>query len=106
MKNSLARTLAAIACIGAGFALVGGAAMAQTFNGPIKIIVPFAAGGSPDIQARLLANYAVDLGVPVIVENRTGAAGNIGFDAGAEGSARRSHAAAVYARLRHERLHL
>ena len=84
MKNSLARTLAAMACIGAGFALAGGAAMAQTFNGPIKIIVPFAAGGSPDIQARLLANYAVDLGVPVVVENRTGAAGNIGFDAGAK----------------------
>lgn len=50
----------------------------------LRIIVPFAAGGAPDIVARILAQKATtSLGREIIVENRTGAGGNIGFEAGA-----------------------
>jgi tripartite-type tricarboxylate transporter receptor subunit TctC len=49
---------------------------------PIKVIVPYAAGGGVDVMARLFAEKAVPLfGVPVIVENRAGASGTIGGQA-------------------------
>jgi tripartite-type tricarboxylate transporter receptor subunit TctC len=48
---------------------------------PPRIIVPAAAGGSQDSVARLLARFmAAPLGRPIILENRAGAAGNIGFE--------------------------
>jgi tripartite-type tricarboxylate transporter receptor subunit TctC len=46
---------------------------------PVKLIVTYAPGGSADVLARLLQNpLSKGLGVPVVVENRAGAGGNIG----------------------------
>jgi len=48
---------------------------------PIKFVVPFAAGGGGDVVARMLATRLQErLNNPVIVENKTGAGGNIGSD--------------------------
>ncbi|MCZ8294368.1 MAG: tripartite tricarboxylate transporter substrate binding protein [Hylemonella sp.] len=48
---------------------------------PIRLIVPYAAGGPIDITARALAERVRDTLGPVIIENRAGAGGNIGADA-------------------------
>lgn len=57
-------------------------ALADSFpSKSIRIIVPFTPGGSNDVLGRILATKLPDLlGVPVIVENKPGAAGNIGSD--------------------------
>src|SRR6476660_1664937 len=66
----------------AGAALVSFQARSQTGEQPLRIIFPFAAGGSGDALARLLAEHMrAGLDLPVIVENRTGAAGRIGVQA-------------------------
>src|SRR5207253_1754040 len=58
-------------------------AFAQSYpNKPISLIVPWAPGGSTDILARIVAQHLYQsMGQPVIIENRTGAAGNIGTGA-------------------------
>lgn len=49
---------------------------------PVKLVIPFAAGGATDTLGRVLAQaMAADLGQPIVVENRLGAAGMIGSDA-------------------------
>ena len=63
-------------------ALLPAAAMAQAWPAkPVKIVVPFAAGGATDVVARLLAQKLSEAwGQSVIVEDRVGAGGNIGAD--------------------------
>lgn len=70
--------------------LLGGLALpaitsATTYpNRPIRIIVPFGPGGASDFVGRILQpKLGEALGQPVVIENRTGAAGNIGMDAAA-----------------------
>jgi tripartite-type tricarboxylate transporter receptor subunit TctC len=50
---------------------------------PIKIVVPFAPGGGSDFIARFIAQrLSTAVGQPVIIDNRPGAGGNVGVDAG------------------------
>src|SRR5690348_13687520 len=49
---------------------------------PISLVVPWAAGGSTDILARIIGQQLfASMGQPVVIENRTGASGNIGTGA-------------------------
>ncbi len=69
--------------------LVGRTAEAQTFpTRPIRIIVPFPPGQASDVISRLLGErISASIGQPIVVENRTGAGGNIGTEAGARAPA-------------------
>lgn len=53
----------------------------QAQGRPIRLIVPYAAGGPIDVTARILAERVRDTLGPVIIDNRPGAGGNIGADA-------------------------
>jgi tripartite-type tricarboxylate transporter receptor subunit TctC len=62
----------------------GSAAHAQAAypNKPIKMVVPFAAGGGTDVLARVIGEkLSAGLGQPVVIDNKPGAAGIIGTDA-------------------------
>jgi tripartite-type tricarboxylate transporter receptor subunit TctC len=63
--------------------LFGSAAMAEQYpSRPVRIVVPYPAGGSNDIIARILAQKLTERnGQPFLVENRGGAGGNVGADA-------------------------
>ena len=72
----------------AGLALpaLAGTAFGQTFpDQPVRMIVPFAAGGPADIIARTVSRVMAErLGRPVVVDSRAGAGGMIGVDATAK----------------------
>ncbi|MFC6282393.1 MULTISPECIES: Bug family tripartite tricarboxylate transporter substrate binding protein [Polaromonas] len=82
MKRKFIKTIASLAMTAAVFGAANPVS-AQTFpDKPIRIVVPFAAGGSSDLLARSVARFMSDgLKVPVIVDNRPGAGGVIAMDA-------------------------
>ncbi|MET0680275.1 MAG: tripartite tricarboxylate transporter substrate binding protein [Burkholderiales bacterium] len=66
----------------AALAIVTGAEAQGYPTKSLRIVVPFSPGGSTDIFARLIGErLSSALGQPVVIENRPGAAGNIGADA-------------------------
>jgi tripartite-type tricarboxylate transporter receptor subunit TctC len=84
--DSLSRFLQRVAAT--ALVAVAGSALAQTApaadwpKGPVKIIVPYGPGSTPDIIARVVSErLSKRTGQPMIVENKAGAAGNSGTDA-------------------------
>ena len=70
------------AIVAAVIAALAGTAGAQTYpNKPLRIIVPYAAGGTSDILARQIGpKITAAWGQPVVVENKPGANGNVGAE--------------------------
>lgn len=85
--DALSRRHALLGALALGTAIAtrSGVAQAQSAAAwpirPVRFIVPFPAGGTTDLLARILADpLSARLGQPVVVENRGGAGGNIGAD--------------------------
>jgi tripartite-type tricarboxylate transporter receptor subunit TctC len=84
MKKLIAATLA-ISCVAATL-LASQSALAQTNpnaypNKPVKVLVPFVAGGTSDITARAVAQKLNEAGYNAVVENRPGANGSVAAEA-------------------------
>jgi tripartite-type tricarboxylate transporter receptor subunit TctC len=74
--------LCAAASTAALFALAPAHAQAPYPNKPIRLVVPFQAGGATDVLARVLGQkMSIGFGQPVVIDNKPGAAGIIGTDA-------------------------
>ena len=83
LKFKAFRRLAGVSIAFSGLFLVANATLAQTAwpTKPVKIVVPFAPGGTTDILARAVApELAKAFGQTFIVDNRAGAGGNVGAD--------------------------
>ena len=81
--QAIRRHLLCAIAIAPALALGTGSAMAQADypNRPIKVIVPFPAGGSTDVLLRLIQpRLAQALGQPVVIENKSGASSTVGAD--------------------------
>ena len=81
------RRLLPIALLGAALCATAGAQTVAWPTKPVKILVGFPGGSTPDIAARALADaLSKTWGQPVVVENRPGASGNLAADAVAKSS--------------------
>lgn len=79
------RCLAIAATALALLAGAGGARAEAWPTHPIRVIVPFPPGSTPDLTARLVTQgWSETLGQPIVIDNRSGAGGNIGTDLGAK----------------------
>src|SRR5882757_4244663 len=76
-------SICSLACTAlAALCALPAAAQAPYPNHAIKLMVPIPPGGAPDVAARLLGQYLSEsFGQPVVIENRSGANGNIAGDA-------------------------
>src|SRR5687767_14906680 len=79
-RGKMLRTIIATVCLALAWP-----AAAQTYpNQPIRLIAPFPPGGSVDIMSRLIAEpLGKELGTRFVIDNRSGASGNIGMEAAA-----------------------
>src|ERR1700694_3250356 len=84
-RNSITRRIflrGAAATVAAGAAPALAQIAGDWPNHPVKLIVPYPAGGSTDVLFRILADRMKErLGQPFVIENRSGASGNVGIDA-------------------------
>jgi tripartite-type tricarboxylate transporter receptor subunit TctC len=85
-RHRMGLLLLTLLAVGPG---VSGLAGAQEYpNRPIRFIVPYPPGGGTDVVARILnESLAIELRQPIVVENRGGAAGNVGTDIAAKAPA-------------------
>ena len=82
MKQALLQTLLALAAAGISTAASAQASAKEPAypTKPIRLVVPYPPGGTPDIQGRWLAERLRErLGQPIVIDNRPGAASNIGM---------------------------
>lgn len=83
LNPSVMRGMTRVLCMAAAIMLGASAAHAQTYpERPIRFVLGYAAGGGPDVTARVTAQHMSQLlGQPVIVENRLGAGGVVASQA-------------------------
>lgn len=84
MKNRARLTALMAVCLATALP-----AAAQTYpERPVKLVVPYAPGGSADITARLVSDeWGKALGQSIVIENKAGAGGNVGVDSVAKSKA-------------------
>jgi tripartite-type tricarboxylate transporter receptor subunit TctC len=84
-RRRVALATVALAAVAGAVLSFGAGAQPAWPNKPIRFIVPYAAGGGTDVIARAIATkLSMRLGQPIIVDNRTGAGGTLGFEAAAK----------------------
>lgn len=83
------RMLGSLLGIAAGALVTAGTALAQAYpTKPIRMIIPFGAGGATDVLIRIVATRMPDVvGQQVVIDNRTGAGGMIGTEIAAKSNA-------------------
>lgn len=80
-RSALGRVFAATVVTFVAWGVMPATAQERWPGKPVRIVVPFAAGGSTDVVARMIGQkLSVLWGQPVIVDNRAGAGGNLGAD--------------------------
>ena len=78
--------LAGLTAFAAATTFFSGSVLAQAYpSRPIKLVVPFPAGGGTDVIAREVANkVATQQGWTIVIDNKPGSGGNLGVDAAAK----------------------